>query len=370
MQKQSRRLPAHIVRARPQPQLREVMDAVIQSVGYAAVSFLTLPLSHSWEGMRRLAKEIRTLTKLIIRMSEAGDCPRALSAKFLGKEPETPPSWLEKAAEEGKWHEDRIVAELANEGYAIDNRQLECMIDMPDFTLVGHIDGTVKHWTDGHVDSNRLLEIKSMSQFEFDRWMRGGFEAFPKYATQITCYMIANRFDQCLYVVKNRNNGYDNRRVLTQTPESIDDIVAHLSDVVKRVKNNVLWEDTEFDPQSIQCRRCSYKYLCISEHVPSLVTLSELDRVVELWRRGKSLESEGQELIEEAKTIFKSHAEALPPHRFIHEQLAVTLVHYKESVIYPKANLLKTFTEEQLQPCAETKEAHDQLRITDLAKES
>lgn len=42
------------------------------------------------------------MNKPVIRMSEAGECPRALSAQLLGYLPEAKPAWLETAANEGR----------------------------------------------------------------------------------------------------------------------------------------------------------------------------------------------------------------------------------------------------------------------------
>ena len=47
--------------------------------------------------------------KPVYRMSSAGYCPRRLSAARLEHEPAEAPAWLERAAEEGRWHEQRIV---------------------------------------------------------------------------------------------------------------------------------------------------------------------------------------------------------------------------------------------------------------------
>jgi len=112
---------------------------------------------------------------LTFRASESGKCPRALTAKYLDYEAIPAPDWLERSAKEGKWHEERIIAELVAEGYEVSESQFECFRRFPEFVLTGHIDGIASK--DG---VEYLLEIKSMSQFEFDRWMRGNFIEFPQ----------------------------------------------------------------------------------------------------------------------------------------------------------------------------------------------
>ena len=142
--------------------------------------------------------------KPIYRMSEAGKCPRALSAMRLGYEAEPKPEWLERTANEGNWHEQRIIEELRADDIAVVRQQEEVKLDYPLFTLIGHIEGTIYD----HKDTEDLFEVKSMSQFEFDRWMRDYFRAFPHYADQLALYMEGSNLHQCLYIVKNRNNGY------------------------------------------------------------------------------------------------------------------------------------------------------------------
>lgn len=63
------------------------------------------------------------MKEAIYRISEAGQCPRKLSIlrqldKFGISIPPAP-DWLETAAEEGMWHEGRIVNELRKNGWNV-----------------------------------------------------------------------------------------------------------------------------------------------------------------------------------------------------------------------------------------------------------
>jgi len=302
---------------------------------------------------------------IIIRMSESGRCPKALSAELLGYEPESLPAFVEKAAEEGKWHEDRIVSQLVH----VSDRQKELTLDFPSFTLLGHIDG-IYHPNLNNPNSNQLLEIKSMSQYEFDRWMKEGFKGFPNYASQITCYMEATELKECLYIVKNRSSGYEDREVLSEPPSDFSALINKLTWVEECVDGKHLAE-SEFDPQSIECRRCEYKALCVPE-AKELTPVEEADlsAAVKNWRQGKQLISEGQELVDKARETLENHTRATNILKWRHSGLAILLVHIKEQTTYPKANLLKLFTEEQLEPAGKIKEAYDQLRIDDLEKDN
>lgn len=311
--------------------------------------------------------------KPIIRMSQSGRCPKALSAELLGYEPEPTPEFVERAANEGKWHEDRIVTELEQEGYFIFDRQLEVSLEFPSFTLIGHIDGKANSMLEGaslNLDKDvdtRLLEIKSMSQFEFDRWMKEGFRGFSNYASQITCYMEATGLKECLYIVKNRSSGYEDRRVLTRKNLYISPVIERLTEVVTYATDNKL-VPREPDLNSIECRRCNYKHLCVPE-AKELTPIEEagLNAATADWRTGKQLVAEGQELVDKAREVLESHTKATNILKWQHSGLTINLIKvHRES--YEKKQLLEMFTPEQLLPALKVSD-YDQLRIDDLAKE-
>lgn len=327
------------------------------------------------------------MNKLIIRMSSSGDCPRALSAELLGYKPEAAPPWLETSAKEGNWHEQRIRAKLAEEGFVIDHSTEPCPkclemfgdkrygnhmeLETAGFTLIGHNDGEIIKAPElpEPVHTPALLEIKSMSQFEFDRWMRGRWAEFPGYAAQVTCYMASKSLKEGYYVVKNRNSGYEERSVLHGTPLPMTTIVANLTTVSTAINAQRLAEGN-FDPTSIECRRCFFKSLCSpSETVLTPVEEKALDKAVELYRLGKNLEAEAETNITAAREIFNQHMGYSKLQQYRHKGVLISIINYKESLTYPKAKLLKFFTTDQLAPVAEIKAAYVQLRVADLEEE-
>lgn len=301
--------------------------------------------------------------KPVIRMSSAGKCPRTLSAEWLGFKRTEPPAWLEQTATEGNWHEDRIVKELFEDKTLVGGRQDEVTLEYENFTLVGHIDG-IAYPLPVNTSTPMLLEIKSMSQFEFDRWMRGGFEAFPKYAAQITCYLEATKLEQCLYIVKNRNNGYKYQEILTNKPMNILDIIDRLELALFSTEQEVL-APAEFDPTSIECKRCAYSKLCVPE--PEKITgISKvvLDKACADWRLGKELMQSGQELIKQAEDAFWSYNVDLPKWRY--NGLAISKSHVKYNN-YDKKLLEATFEPVQLLPAVKVVE-YDRIMVTDIEK--
>ncbi len=307
------------------------------------------------------------VNKPVYRMSSVGYCPRALSAQRLNYPKESAPVWLERTANEGNWHEKRLREELIYDGYTIFDVQEEVTLEYPTFTLLGHIDGKVL----AHTNKNqlKLLEIKSMSQYEFDRWMKDKWDGFGSYAAQITCYMKGTGLSECLYLVKNRSSGYIDKAVLNETPANIDEIIAKLEIVEKCVANQTLVE-TEYLPDSLQCRRCFYKALCLSTPIEyTEVTESLLLEASGNWRRGKDLEAEAKILIEGAKKTFLNQTEASGQKKWRFNELSINKIEVKESVTYPKVELLKIFSEEELKLASEIKLPYNFLRIDDLRGE-
>lgn len=314
--------------------------------------------------LRQEYNEVLLMNKLIIRMSSSGECPRALSAELQGYTPEPAPPWLQTSANEGKWHEQRAKDILTSEGYLVGNEQQEIKLEFPSFNLIGHIDGLI-------IDNKEsmLLEIKSMSQFEFDRWMRGKWNEFPGYAAQVSCYMTALGLSTTLYYVVNRNSGYVDRFVLNGTPMPISTIVARLTEVSNAVIAQKLAEG-KFDPTSIECRRCLFKSLCSpSETFLTPIEEKTLDKAVELYRLGKHLEREAEEQLTAAKEIFEKHLQYTKLQQYRHKNIVASYANYARSTTYPKTKLLQFFTVDQLAPAAEIREAYQLLRITDYGEE-
>lgn len=294
--------------------------------------------------------------KPVYRMSNVGTCPRALSAQRLGYQPEDIPKWLEETAKEGKMHEEWIVrnyikGELNME---IAARQREVAIELPSLNIVGHIEGLAKQKsTTPDATPWHLFEIKSMSQYEFDRWMRGGFEEFPSYADQITCYMNATGIFNVLYIVKNRSSGYKDVFWLDKPPSSMQGIEAKLESIETRVTGHNMLQEADCNFSTIECKRCFYKYLCVQTKEDYTVqTENVLLAAAEKWRIGKMKEKQGSAMVNEAKKILEEHltASGLPDFRFAN--LAISQINVREHEVP-----------------AHIKAAYSYIKIEDLTRE-
>jgi hypothetical protein len=316
---------------------------------------------------------METNNKLTIRMSESGHCVRALVAKYSNQYQniERPaPSWLQEAADEGNMHELWIKDWLRSQGYNVFDEQLELKLEYDNFILLGHIDGKC-----AFVDENynvELLEIKSMSEYEFQRWMRGKFEEFHNYKSQLSCYVTATGLDNVRYIVKNRSSGYKDVNVLKKldVSDALDNVLRKCEKVHECLTDGTLPE-CDYDSTKLECRRCSFDQLCIPTLTPNKILASEADLITATasWRSGEKLINEGESLQKIAKLQFKQQMEAAEIKKFQCNNLAIQLIDVKASVMYPKKNLLSKFSEEELQGCEEIKKGYSFLRIEDKNKE-
>lgn len=288
--------------------------------------------------------------KPIYRMSSAGYCPRRLGAIRLGMEATPVPEWVKQSAEEGNWHEIRVKQELRDEDYVVYSEQEELKLVQPTYDLIGHIDGKVED-LNGNI---LLLEVKSMSQFQYDKWMRGGFTAFPQYAAQLACYFAGTNLDTCLYVVKNRNNGQKDIQFIQKDSNALFDLMPILAklDIVEEFALKGELCEAEYIVGCDECNFCEYKYLCLPEKKP----LEEIDKkvledAVEQYRLGKQLEARAEEIINSSKEILEAYAKEQPEQKLYINELSVSYYNVPEA------------------PISYTRKAYTACKIKDFKKE-
>lgn len=302
------------------------------------------------------------------RMSACGYCIKRLSYRRLGYEAPPKPPWLDQAAEEGKWHEQRLIAELRADDIAVYGEQDELIISRDDIVLLGHRDGIASNR-----DIDRLLEIKSMSQLEFDRWMRGRWQEFPWYADQLAVYMEASGLGEALYLVKNRNTGYVDRQVI----EAADlQTSIRVSMIIERLKVCEYYIGQEkvpvptytFDPEKIECRRfCEFKQYCMPpKPVLAEDQEAELQQATADWRRGNALIDEGKVLMEPARATLRLYTELAPEHKMAFDNV-LTSVYPVHRVSYAKKDVEARLPADVLAEIAKVDDSWG-CRVTDLAK--
>jgi len=304
-------------------------------------------------------------TKQKFRMSECGHCPRQLTYKYLNYPAAELPVWLETSAREGKLHEGWLLDQLRADDIAIYGEQDYLTIDTQLFLLEGHIDG---YENDHGIE--RVVECKTMSQGEYQRWGTQGLEAFPQYAAQITAYMTASGLP-CRLIVKNRNTGTthgldprDTGYFFSTPPLAMENILYTLGLVAQSIQAKELYEGVQFDPDSLECKRCRYAALC-TPPPPVLPEAqeAELRQAVADYRAAKAVADAAGETIDKVRNLLKQYTESSPTHSVMFDDL-VAKVYPVRFVSYPKAEVEALLDKETLQRIAKVTERLD-LRITD-----
>jgi hypothetical protein len=250
-------------------------------------------------------------------------------------------------AKEGWLHEKAIVEDLRGEGLTVKHDEV-CPIcsngnftargihigrDFGQFLLTGHMDGLVIDKTHKYLtrDYSAVLEVKSKSQGEFERWMKERWRGFEDAATQLTVYMVLNAlqdvlidgfkpedFDnlgtglEALYVVKNRNTGFCDKFTQQGTPLNFSEILAKINTIEGCVQKGET-VPVEPDWSSLRCKWCNYKFLCIEKtEVAILETVNKEAylNAAQMWLDGYESKKHGEALMTDAERLLKGYAEA------------------------------------------------------------
>lgn len=130
----------------------------------------------------------------VYRASSAGRSIRCLTAARQGYDPLADPQYLITAAAAGNRYEKIVKDYMRADGWAIVGEQGSMDVEVaPGVVLRGHLDAQHCLQPERGVrdDTDRMLEVKSMSKRVFADWSKWGFERFPEYATQLSVYMYA-----------------------------------------------------------------------------------------------------------------------------------------------------------------------------------
>jgi hypothetical protein len=313
--------------------------------------------------------------KFSFRSSSAGKCPKALWAERNKIKGEPKPAWLQDSADEGTIQEAIVKTKLRKIGWEIsedefckkckaqfgdDRKGIHVEITYGNITVFGHMDGTA---TKDNI--KRILEVKTMSQFEFDRWIKNKFDAFPAYASQLTTYMEAYGLNRALYAVKNRNNGHLDITLIDSAPLKFEDVLRNLAlSTLEKIP------EREPDFNTFECRRCSFKKVLCTKTKEQMVVqnASELDTACQMFRDGTVEIEKGNAKINQAKAILLEHTIAVKMKKYIYNDLAISLTerNYKG---YNAKKLEELFTAKQLKPALIDKPIDPYITINDLSKE-
>ena len=270
------------------------------------------------------------------RASVVGECETFLCRMRLGESAIPMTGRVRHLLDDGLMHEHDIVNRLISKGikvlhsYQDGQAHVVCYED-DEIVVQGHPDGVLDVVPDrfelDYVDEkfrrgrrHYLLEVTAPSHFTFLRLEQNHMrsELWRKYV-QIQMYMNSEQFrsygDGCIVEVKNKNTS-----ALYEEGIGFDDtIVKETVEKLKKVTELTLRGMVS----TYRCdgwRRyyCRYRHLCHGETIDTAYeptqgilageSLSEAEQLLEaadLWLKGKNLETDAKELIEEARALFR-----------------------------------------------------------------
>lgn len=266
----------------------------------------------------------------VYRASSLGNCVKGLVAARLQYEAFPFPDWLLEKFEQGNVAEPVLIERFINhrhgdtdwvmldpdEESAYENRdhtfyphvkyggahdnQFTCQVPVGTTAVIrGHMDGIAESSNGERV----VIECKALAHSYWDKYQKGGIEAFPYYATQLSLYMHATGLPGMFIVGLKDENG-----LITDTTELIVDrfekpilplgkLKARVAQIEKIAASGEL---PACDQNSYPCQ---YVYLHDDdEDDDGEVTVDpDLDVLAEKYSKGMELEKEGKRIKEEAK---------------------------------------------------------------------
>lgn len=278
---------------------------------------------------------MRWMDKSVYRASEAGGCQLAMAARKLGYEPLLESKESQTIMEEASEDEFRVKRKLISKGLSLcsNGSPVTCTrcgaggyhveIETELVKIVGHLDDYI------YTPHEKMmpLEIKNLGRFSWNKFKKSNLEGFPEYKAQISLYMEAVHSPGGVYITRCRDHGLlliyaigevysqliEKLRVLgevTQLPiPDIDEVLNKIHFVELSVISNEL-PPAEFAEGTPQCSWCRFRYLCSKEEKEEAkkVTEPSLLEAGSKWKEGHRLATESKMMLEEAETVFLSHA--------------------------------------------------------------
>ena len=322
-----------------------------------------------------IAKDVREpLVTEGWRASEVGECEAFLCHLRLGHPALPLTGRVRHMLDDGLMHEHDVVDRLRSKGFKVSHSYSEGQLlvhcyDKDGLCVVGHPDGVLDvtpaiklgtpwgfelDYADGAFDwRNRLhgLEITAPNHFAFLRLERNHLrEELARKFVQIQMYLNSEELrdegiNSMVVVVKNKNTS-----ALYEEGIGFDEqVVVETIEKLKRVTDFV--SRSQVSPfRCVDYRRhyCRYRELCfggvVSEGIPisgeilvgeSLSEAEQLLGAADLWLKGKGLEVDGKELIEEARALFGSTIAE-------YGAKGLTVGHVKASIVEPFTPRLST----------------------------
>ncbi|KKN68713.1 hypothetical protein LCGC14_0449040 [marine sediment metagenome] len=210
--------------------------------------------------------------------------------------------------DEGRLHEDDVIAKLQVKGIIVYDRQVE--LRHPTLPLRGHPDGRVivsPELAAAILSADTyLLDVKSMDRAFYLKAIKDFKGNFPHLYRQLQGYSLMSDDHESIYVpIKNRATGEIHELVLAPDEEEwikIETMITLLSNANS---------DPNFDYKYLHCpsaesisgKYCSYRNVGMCEHQTNIpdVTDAEVVQALSSYEEGKTLNKQGEERKDSAK---------------------------------------------------------------------
>jgi hypothetical protein len=244
----------------------------------------------------------------VLRASSIGRCARSISYRALGYQAAGVSGRSQMAMDDGRLHEDNLIARIMALGHPVRDRQREVRTEYP--PIVGHVDGIVEIYSVEY-----LLEIKTANHFEFEKIRKEGVErSHPEYYAQVQFYINRLGLSRAIVLLKNRSNAALHEELIPGDSRYYQRILDRATRLWESIQRHELFE-REYSRESRQCAWCRYNHYCWPEvdfeHAESggraarvLVEDGGMIEAAGIWRDGKELEARAKELIGIARGVF------------------------------------------------------------------
>ncbi len=244
----------------------------------------------------------------MIRISQAGQCPRRIQLQAWGVKGAPPWEGMERAFAEGNLHEESILEwaceNLPGGPYELADEQWEVVL--ADGLLVGHIDGI---GVSG--DSRILLEAKCLAKRGFQELREKGVQvAQPQYYAQVQLYLAGTGLDMGYIVARNKETPktriWDMHYELIEAdPEYVAAKIEELAAVQAAIDSREDIIPPYHPEEHWQCRPpwCEYSHLChpdwnkpVEKALPKEELAPAIEEYQELSEQIKELTEQRNEL--------------------------------------------------------------------------
>lgn len=169
--------------------------------------------------------------RVVYRASSLGGCTKSLIAQRLGYEPLPVSAKLQEIFSAGNECEEIAIKRMRARGKRVWGEQSEVMLPISEnIAVVGHLDGFIDWYNKPTESDTQVLEIKSQSRAEYDKWtIDSTSPLWQRYKWQFSTYILAARCSMLLVRISRDDAENMDMVEVTKPFHSLDEIVARVT---------------------------------------------------------------------------------------------------------------------------------------------